>query len=265
MKILYYFKEQDTVMFQWQRKHIFNELTKHGFQIDVFNPLKFKNFDEANERLMQVVREESYQLFMTPHNEDVLYIDTLNYINKKGIHTLLICFDNLVIPFHWKKISKFFNLVWLTSYETKYLFDRWGCNTIFLPYAANPFFLKPHKTEEVPCIGFIGTPYGSRIHRINIFLENGIDMCIHSKVINTDLSTKKTSTSEYIKALYNYIRYPIGRRIAFASFKQKIMKKELLINNRQLTLKGPVELESMGDYLSNYALSLAFSGTNSKS
>lgn len=263
MKILYYFKEQSSVMFQWQRKHIIDELYLHGHEIDVFNPLSFKNYDEANERLLQLIKKENYQLFMTAHNEEVLYIETLKAIKKNGIPTLLICFDNLVVPYHWKNISNVFDLVWLTSKETKYLFDKWGCNSVFLPYAANPNFLNPKTIDEVPCIGFIGNPYGSRIHRINTLLENGIDICIHTKSSNTTYETKIESKKEYLKVIVDYLRFPIGRKLAYGSIKQKMQKKESIIKNKHLILKDPVPLEEMGSYLSKYALSLAFTDAKS--
>lgn len=262
MKILYYFKELDTPMYQWQRFHIFDELKQHNCEIEVFNPLKYSSIDEANERLLQYIKINKYDLFMTPHNEEDLYIETLELIKNKGIPTLLICFDNLIIPFYHKYICKFFDLVWLTSKETENMFKKWGANTIFMPYAANPYMFYPKKQDEINRISFIGTPYGSRANRINLLIDNGINVTLHSNLRkqSNELSkvTNKQQLKDYIKPAYNLSRFSIGRRVILGAFKQKFTKQRVLnLENKNLEIKPVVPLELLGESYSKYSLSLA--------
>ena len=187
MKILYFFKEQQKLMYQWQRFHIFEELSIHNVDVCVFNPLIYSNSDEANECLVKELKNNRYDLFMTPHNHEDLYVETLWRVKEVGIPTLLICFDNLIVPFSHKKISKHFDLVWLTSIETKYLFDAWGANSIFMPYAANPYLMKPVFTDEIATVAFVGTPYGSRVNMLNTLLKSNIKVDLFSNLGNTIL------------------------------------------------------------------------------
>jgi len=177
MRILYYFAERDTLMYQWQRFHIFDELSLCGIEIEVFNPLHFSSASESNLQLINKLEKDNFDLFMTPLNEDYLYIDTLKRIQQLSFPTLLICHDNLVVPFYHKNICKYFDLVWLTSQETEKLFNTWGAKTIFLPYAANPTLFTPSYTDESEDINrvcFVGTPYGSRVNMINHLKPNGL-------------------------------------------------------------------------------------------
>lgn len=85
MRILYYFKEKDVVMDQWQRAHIFHELAQYQIQIDVFNPLKYADYPAANDELLNYLRENpDYDLFMTPHGKEELFVETLNLIKQMG-------------------------------------------------------------------------------------------------------------------------------------------------------------------------------------
>ena len=122
----------------------------HGVDIEIFSPLDYENVEVANAELIAKIKEIDYDMFMTCLNEEHLYYETLEQIKKYGIPTVLFCPDNLVAPFNHRHIANRFDLVWLTSIETEYLFKQWGCNTIFLPYAANPHFLTPtHSSEEI--------------------------------------------------------------------------------------------------------------------
>ncbi len=264
MNILYYFKELNTPMYQWQRIHIFDELKHHDCQIEVFNPLQYSNSDEANECLEEYIKNNKIDLFMTPHNEDDLYIQTIQMIKNNGIPTLLICFDNLIVPYYHKRICKYFDLVWLTSIETKKMFDKWGANTIFMPYAANPFKFYPDSNNEINSISFIGTPYGSRANKINLLSENGIKVYLHANIQNQSNNKENinkidnNSLIRYIKPAYNLLRFPIGRRVIFAAVKQKFMKKRILnIYNDNLIIKPIVPLEELPKLYSKYAISLS--------
>jgi len=257
MQILYFFEDKNTLMDKWQQFHIFDELEKHDCHIIVFNPLEYSSIDKANEKLIKYIQRNRFDLFMTPYGHDHFFVDTLNYLKKVGIPTLLICFDNLLIPFKHKKIAKYFDLVWLTSRETEDLFKKWGANIIFNPYAANPYFFKPQFETEIERVAFVGTPYGSRANMINALTENRIDTTLFTKESSMQ-NICKQSMKDYIHPACDLIRFDIGRRIILGAIKQKILKNTTLnTNNKYLEIKFPVEFNQLSRLYSNYAVSLS--------
>ena len=245
-------------MYKWQRYHIFDELEKHGCNITIYNPLNYLSVDIANDNLTNHLNKKNYDLFMTPLGSKDLYVDTLLRI-KKNIPTLLICFDNLIVPFKHKDIAKHFDLVWLTSRDTCKMFKLWGANIIINPYAANPYYFKPNYISEIERIAFIGTPYGSRVNMINLLLENNIDVSLYS---NSKSKSNKKSYKRSIKGnictIYNLMGFNIGRRVLIGALKQKINRnKRIIKNSSNLKQMPPVGLEKLSKLYSNHALSLA--------
>lgn len=257
MNILYYWLDYQTNMENWQRIHIFDELERSGYFIEVFNPLNFESFDSANDELIKHIRCKKIKpdLFLTCVSSEYLYNDTILRIRNESIPTLLICFDNLHAPYMHKKNAALFDLVWLTSKETEYLFKSWGCKTIFMPYASNPNQFYPIKGQEIASLGFVGTLYGVRSEKIKIFADNMIDCNIYS-------SSKVNSQNQYnnntINILFQLATFPIGRKI----IKGAIIKK--LFYNRDINLGGISNLhyfpspsfEEMNRLYSNLSISL---------
>ena len=180
MDILYYFTEYETPMFLWQRFHIFDELEHHGRHITVFNPLEYSSKEEANEKLVQEVLSHSYDLFMTPHNEEWLYVETIKEIKKTGIPMVLILFDSLMTPLRHKNVAPLFDLLMLSQKDETGIFKKYNGNIIVSHYAANPYYFKPIAIDNtVNRLCFPGTPYGSRANVINKMLENGIPVDLY--------------------------------------------------------------------------------------
>lgn len=259
MKILYYFEEKDTLMYKWQTFHFINELKEYDIDVEIFNPSFFNSIKEANKSLIERCKKQDYVLFMTPHNHEKLFINTLRVIKDLKIPTLLICFDNLVIPFEHRKICSVFDLVWLTSKETEGMFKQWGAKTVFLPYASNPSLFKPSSKNEVKKICFVGTPYGSRTNTLNDLAGNGINLDLYSNVKISVGAKTKIGTERYIKyckSIYNLIRFQHGRTILLGALKNKFVGKNSLVENK-INFFAPVPLECLGEIYSMYALSLA--------
>lgn len=259
MNILYYFKYQETPMYQWQKYHIFNELAQKNIKIELFNPLKFSSINEANEQVIKRVKQGGIDLFMTTCTVVDLYINTLESIKQAGIPTLLVCFDNLTVPFNHKRIASHFDLVWLTSIETKYLFDKWGVNSIFLPYAANPNISKPLFDTDEERVLFVGTPYGSRCKMLNTLLDGDVPVTLYAK--NMDITNPiipHNDNGELLKEIYRMLSYPIGRKLAYASLKNKLMgQSKLHKDSLCLTQFAPVPVDQMMRLYNSYALSLS--------
>lgn len=264
LNILYYFSNIQTNMFQWQKYHFIDELAEHDCYFDIFSPLEYGSKEEANEVLLKRIQEKKYDIFMTSYHEDYLEYETIEVIKKKGIATLLFCPDNLVVPYNHKKIARYFDLVWLTSRETKYLFDRWQAKSIFLPYAANPNHLKPvfHDKEELR-VGFIGTPHGSRIKTINSLIDHSIPVTVHAFNRSTSNVGLRAKPDSYIKVLSKELRYPIGWKLAASQVIDKLQKNVIHSDSPFYKLEPPASLSELAAVNSKYALTLSFTNANS--
>lgn len=265
MKILYYFSEDTSYMSQWQRIHIFDELSHYDYDIEVYNPSDYKSIEEANDNLITHIKtsKNKYDLFMTCVGSELLYKESVLEVKKIGIPTLLVCFDNLHAPFMHKKIASVFDIVWLTSGETKWMFERWGCtNIIVQPYAANPFNFKPKWDETIYSVSFIGSPYGSRVNKLNNLTESGIKCAIYTDNYSSsaDNSFKVSEYNNLFEDTINCLKFSIGRKVLMGALMNKVIQKQnILSHNENLVIKPTVSFEEMNSLYSNHALSLNIS------
>ena len=268
MRILYYYPEVQTPMGQWQRIHIFEELARYNIEFEVHNPLLYHSIDEASSSLVKKIKDGKYDLFFTNLcNEHHILTEAVCEIKKAGIPTLSFRADNLSIPFNDKTLAKQFDLVWLTAKETQYLYDKWGVNTMFAPYAANPnmfHFVQPQGYNRSVC--FIGSPYGSRTRMMNLLLENGVDLTLfYGKPKITKAKTEETSqpfqqhlyTPDRLHSFYNRIRFHEGRKLMWGTFVNKLSGKREIIDNGHLFRENSVEWDEMCVKYSEFALALA--------
>lgn len=262
LNILYYFAETDSYMHQWQRFHFLDELGKSGHIITVFNPLKYSTIVEANEILPEYIKNSGvkFDVFINPAPSTVLSVQTIKAIKAIGLPSVLICLDNLHAPFIHKDIAPFFDLVWLTSFETESLFNTWGCTTIFQPYAANPFQFKPEYGNELPGIGFVGSLYDDRVQRVNQLTSGSVPCIIYSDMFSrsaTATAGSKLGISEIVSLLGKLMLFPVGRRVAYGRIMNKINSgKNKLNTNPFLELLPSVPFDEINRVYSNHALSL---------
>lgn len=260
MIILNYTRLDNTFMSQWQRIHFYDELKRYNCKFLTFNINNFDSVDAANEALKQYINKKNIDLFMTGLFNSDIYPETVEYIKKKGIPSLLLCYDNLTIPYKYMPIAKYFDYVWITEPDTKYIFDRYSIKTHFQPYAANPFYFKPNwSNTEIEEICFIGTPYGTRTNIINHLLKSEVPVSLFS---NKSAGRPKQSINmkNYNKqVIFNFLRFPIGRKIISSAIKNKDRGKHLNKMDDRLTWNTPVAFEEMSQIYSSYALSLSTS------
>lgn len=269
MRIFYFFKELDTPMYQWQRTNLIDELERNGHEVVTYNPLDFRSIDEANEMVVENLKEKGdFDLFLACDDQDTIYKETVEAVSKMGIPTCLICWDNLELPYKQKKIAPVFDIVWLTSWETQYLFEKWGCKKIvFQTYAANPYTYKADKVEEqVHAVGFIGSPYGSRTNKINDLLANGVNCSLYSNALfnkgyNTSLGgKKKLDVMDVLVKASRYMRFPIGRDVFYSTIMNKLKSKSALNTDSEfVSLNHSVSHEEMCHLYSALSLSLNIS------
>lgn len=264
MRILYYFQELSTAMFKWQYTHWIDELRRRGFVIDIVNPLSYKCPEEANEQLLLHMKKNKYDLFFTNVcYYKMLFIETIKSIKISGVPTLCFRCDNLVIPYNDEVLAPYFDLLWLTSIETKHIYDKWKCKSFFAPYAANPYTFSYTPSEIKRRAVFIGTPYGSRTVMINSFTNNDIPVDLYysktSKVHlpnNDDIRYNILSPNKYT-VLMNRLRFKEGRKLLYGKIMNSYKKTSSLDYNNMLNQYPAVNPAELSAYYSSYALSIA--------
>lgn len=258
-------------MFQWQRTHFIDELQHHGCSFSCFNPLRYESPQIANENLVDNVKQNNYDLFFTNVGyEKVLFPETVEYIKSRGIPTLSLRCDNLVIPFNDRVLAPHFDLVWLTAKETKYLYDHWGVKSFFAPYAANPYvFVLKEGAKNKRSVCFIGTPYGSRSMMINSLSTHGIPIDVYFKKterpINREVREQLKSDILWpsrFSVLYHRMLFPQGRKVIYGTIMNKIIGQRSIIENSYLSSFPSVRPDEQSGVYSDYALCLASTSVN---
>ena len=268
MKILYYFPEYDTSMFQWQRVHIIDELSKHGVEFETFNPLVYSGPDEANEKFVKRIKQGGFDLLLSGVcYEGIIYPEVLSATNQQGRPSLLICWDNLTVPMYDKKQCKLFDLVWLTCKETSQLYDRWGAKYIVQPYAANPTAFVYRKGKIIRKACFLGTPYGSRPLMINALTQSGVDVDLYfggRKTIQEKRIVVRYDIvhPSYYKIFLHRLTYAEGRKIIMGAIKNKMFGSQTIQENDNLHYFPSVPASEISSVYSEHAISLASTSTN---
>lgn len=254
-------------MFQWQRRHFLDELLRHDIEFETFNPLVFENPDEANSNLLNKATTGNYDLFISNMGYyKMLYVDTLEEIRRSGLPTLRIAWDNLMIPYIDEKLSKHFDLVWLTAKETEGIYKKWGVNYFFAPYAANPFtynYNKPNMLKRTAC--FIGTPHGSRAFMINSLTKNEVRVDLYCGGIKNNRERTTRNNLKYsiinpsaTETIMNRFRFSEGRKMLMGSFINRIKGSAKLDYNNYLVKHDGLPHEEMVETYSSAALAIAF-------
>lgn len=268
MKILYYFPEYDTPMFQWQRVHFMDELSRHDVQFETFNPLVYSGPDEANERFVNRIKKGGFDLLLSSVcYEGIIYPEVLQAANQQGCPSLLIRWDNLTVPIYDKKQANLFDLVWLTCRETTRLYDKWGAKYLVQPYAANPFALSYEKVPVERRVCFLGTPYGSRSLMINTLTNAGIDVDLY-------FGGRKTREEQKIKVNYDIVHpaywkillhrlsYAEGRIMIHGALKNKMVGSRTINESPALHHFNSVPASEISSVYSSHAVCLASTSTN---
>lgn len=104
MNIFYFFKELDTPMYQWQRTNLIDELIRNGHKVKTFNPLDYQSIEEANAITVPSIKKwGKCDLFLTCDDQDTIFKETVEEINKMGIPTCLIWLGQFRITIQTKK------------------------------------------------------------------------------------------------------------------------------------------------------------------
>jgi glycosyltransferase involved in cell wall biosynthesis len=265
--ILYVYSSGKKVEWLWQYMHFFSELKDYGIEFIPFNIENYKtNYEDV---LLKQIKNnhQNISLFMTELNDYQISEAALAEIKKIGIPMLLICYDNLTIPFVHQKIASCFDLTWVTSFETEHILKKTGAKTVFLPYASNPTIFYPSYSNEIPSVGFTGSLYGSRIYKIAAISNNSIPVNVYTAqhISNNTITHEVYKSSEnnfpFKKRLiydYNYLKFKEGRKILLSNY-YKALKKRIekrIRYNNFVSFSNNVPFNEMIRLYSNFALSL---------
>lgn len=263
MKILYYFLGSNSNMSGWQKVNFIDELESMGHQIKSIAINEFKCEENRVDRLKSDLECFKPDLFMTSCDDKILSNCFLDEISRIGLPSLLICFDNLSVPFKHKYSCSHFDLVWLTSWETEDMFKRWGAKTIFLPYAANPHVYKPVSGAEYSSVGFVGTCYGVRKSKIESLIKNDIPVKLYggNDILNEQINPAKNLLSNIKNASNNALqltKFAIGRKTLYAAILKSMQNTNVSSDkfNELLLSRGSLSFSEMAHIYSRSAISL---------
>lgn len=252
MTILYYWKDDKNSMSAWQHIHLLDEL-KHEHEVLIFDINNFMSHDEIVHNFKLFCKKKKIDLFFTCLHQDFLFESIFDIVDSMSIPKLLIAFDNFHAPFMHLKVAHRFDLVWLTSKETEYLFLERGINTFFLPYAANPkiFINKNQSTINRAC--FIGSPYGTRPILLNKIGSSGVDLDVYFNQNHNSVSD--FSYFSGFKESINYLKFDIGRKVLWSSLIFRISKLDNKLCN-SISLFNSVDFKEMYKLYNSYSIVL---------
>lgn len=262
MKILYYFYYDGSYMTEWQKTSLIDELSHYDIFIEIFNPATFDSLEECNEKLVKKLKaDKNIDLFFTCMRDEFFCDGVMDIIKALPIPKVLVCFDNLHAPYMHKNIAPFFDLVWLTSSQTENMFIKWGCKTIYMPYASNPFIYKNIFSRQIDKICFVGTPYGSRAQYINDIVKSNVEIDVYYSTKTNEQNKKEllyeVKTPSLFKIFSQDMSFSIGRALLRGKMLSIIKKTDSIItHNSKFNHFESLTATDMNKAYSNYALSL---------
>lgn len=251
-------------MVGWQATNYLDEWERSGYNV-ILVEVNYKYNEFEIDKIKRAILENDIDIFISACDDVVLHDSIFESLYSKGIPSLLICFDNLSVPYKHRLCCSKFDLVWLTSHETSCYFDKWRANTIFLPYAANPYTYTPSSGAEIFGLSFIGTCYGGRVSKIESLISNSIKVNLYGG--NEPSAENENPTKNFLKNfsmryknLYNLSKFPIGRK-ALLSALLKSTKSHTLSNELTslIECRSPLDFEELSSVYSRSMISLNIS------
>jgi spore maturation protein CgeB len=254
MTILYYWKDDNESMSSWQHYHLIHELKlKHEVLIFDINKFDFINQEFSNNFKLFCNKNKTIDLFITCLHQDYLSSEILDIVDSLGVPKLLISFDNLHAPFMHLGVANRFDLVWVTSHETEYLFRKKGVKTLFLPYAANPGVYIAEKQPIINRTCFIGSPYGTRPILLNKISRSGVKLDVYYNQRQQD--NYSISFRNVLKESVNCLSFGIGRKVLWSSLKVKYQSSNIRLEN-SISMFDSVSFEEMYRLFKSYSIVL---------
>lgn len=258
-QILYISFDGDGPMFEWPKHHFIDELRRYNINV---HHVAFSRQDKIADFTISIkhfVKQKKIDLILCGLDDTVVKNELADYLERVGIPTVLMCQDNLSVPFKHKYSCKLFDLVWLLSSETEYLFKKWGANTCYLPYGANPFIFKPNSENEHLDydVTFVGTLYGMRKTVLQNLQNHSLKLNVYGREPNehTPVENLKVDPLEKLKTAYELTKFQIGRRALTAALKKSLIRDKTK-NMKKIEVSDPIPFDQLPDIYSQSKLSL---------
>jgi spore maturation protein CgeB len=245
-------------MTEWQEFHFIDELKRLGINFHKVNCLNISS-EGLVKKVDLIINSSKIDIVINTLSDEIFNEEIINKCSSLGVPIILLCFDNLHNPYVNLKYLKFYDTVWLTSYENIELFKKRGAkNILFQPYASNPYVFKPKKNNQIDKLLFLGSSYGFRANMLNFLVQNSVPISI-TQSSNTNKKTKINNPIKQLKSVLNTLSNfddVIQRKL----FLSKIIS--LLKSNKELLKVGlvdfipPPDFCDVSDYYSSYLLSL---------
>lgn len=258
-QILYLSFDGDGPMFEWPEHHFVDELSRYNINVHQVAFSRQQEIAGFATFIKNFITEKKIELILCGLDDSVVKEEFADYIKRVSIPTVLMCQDNLSVPFKHKHSCKLFDLVWLLSSETEYLFKKWGANTCYLPYAANPFIFKPSSEDEHfdYDVTFIGTLYGMRKNVLQNLQNHSIKLKVYGRETqnHTPVKNLKVDPLEKFKTALELTKFKIGRRALTAAFKKSLQRDEINVI-KNIEISNQIPFERIQDIYSQSKLSL---------
>ncbi len=263
----------------WPRAHVVGELRDEGHSVEHINPVigikRYGTAAEYSEWTLRYVRRTSTQtpfdLFFAIAADVNLAPDAVGEISRT-VPTLLMCSDDMSVPFEYKHVAPRFALTWATSHEGHAVLKKYGANAFMMPYAANPYVFRPFAVKtEAPSVCFVGRSYGVRTKYLSSLAEAGVVTRLYGKspadiysgngIARTPLARafkRSRAVASYVK---ESLKFPIGRRCVRGALVRSVHEAfghpigRSLLTSSVEQYPGP-DFERVGRTFSENALSL---------
>lgn len=214
MKIIFVTRYSGNLNTLWMENNFIDELSRSDIKITIF-----KIYDSGSNIQLLDDSMMGSDMLISDLLDDYLTEELIGRFELYKNPKLLIAFDNLSIPFQHRKSSKIYDLMWLTSKETEELIKGYGANTIFMPYAANPYIPFEARASRIPGVSFVGSVYGARKSQLASIAKSGFNVNLYTNNIHTQesLPLKNFLSNKQIFRAYEYTKFSIGRKCLLAA------------------------------------------------
>lgn len=245
--------------YEWFGLNLIDELRIQGVEVNQILVYRNQNPFEIQKVLRDEIQSFGPDLLLSGLDDETVTADLLDEINRLTCAKVLICSDNLSVPYQHKETAKLYDLVWLTSYENRHLFDRWGARTLVQPYAANPYLYIPTFGKEYGfSVCFIGTLYGSRRRKLEVISASGNSVQVYGETVTLP-NPIRNSLNDFAGKLWhaaNLTTFPIGRLALYAAIKKSFIKEDFSPSSEIQFSDEEITYESMASIYSKSKLSI---------
>lgn len=275
MKILHFSPHSGGPMYDWHNYHYFDELTREGHTVIDCNPVSVLKRKGTAAEYSEILVDTAKRVFSDsgPHllfskaTDMTLLAGAVDFVKSMGVPAVNLSVDDMTVPFDVTRIGRHFDLCWTTYLGTDAQLRKLGCNVIYLPMAANPYYFSRNTSSLKHVLGFIGSKYGARSSYISHLAHAHVPLVVRGAgwlEEQDQTAVKPTADSgsikESLRVLNGFARFPGGRKMIYGALKKRLfaLKDDFCTSQfPDLDLAGPLStFEEMVSCYSNCTASL---------